>query len=43
MFTKKDQLKFEIISKLSAGLLDTKLASRALNVSYRTIIRYKKS
>lgn len=43
MFNQKDQLKFEIISKLVAGLIDTKLASKALNVSYRTILRYKKS
>ena len=43
MFSQKDQLKFEIISKLVAGLITTKLASQALNVSYRTILRYKKS
>ena len=43
MFNQKDQLKFEIISKLSAGLISTKIASQALNVSYRTILRYKQS
>jgi transposase-like protein len=43
MFSQKDQLKFEIISKLTAGLISTKVASQALNVSYRTILRYKKS
>ncbi len=43
MFNQKDQLKFEIISKLAAGLISTKLASQALNVSYRTILRYKKA
>ena len=43
MFNQKDQLKFEIISKLVAGLIDTKLAGRVLNVSYRTILRYKKA
>lgn len=43
MFNQKDQLKFEIISKLVAGLIDNNLAAKALNVSYRTILRYKKS
>jgi len=42
MFSQKDQLKFEIISKLVAGLINTKLASQILTVSYRTILRYKK-
>ncbi|MBF0208527.1 MAG: ISNCY family transposase [Oligoflexia bacterium] len=42
MFTQKDQLKFEIISKVVAGLIDSKLAAQALHVSYRTIGRYKK-
>ena len=41
MFNQKDQLKFEIISKLVAGLIDSKLASKALNVSYRTIYAIK--
>ncbi len=43
MFKQKDQLKFEIISKVVAGLISSKLASQALKVSYRTILRYKKS
>lgn len=43
MLKQKDQLKFEIISKVAMGLITAKLAAKALNVSYRTVLRYKKS
>lgn len=43
MFNKKDQLKFEVISKLVAGVITSKLAREILNVSDKTILRYKKA